>query len=139
MAFLDPHNLGSLSFELFKSLARLKRIDVIVHVSLSDLQRNADRYTSKAHDQFDTFAPDWRKAISHNEMNQAALRAAIVNYWSEQVATLGLPRAKHWELITGAGNQRLYWLFLLSRHDLANDLWAKIGSAAKSPSLPFDD
>lgn len=43
-AFLDPHNLGSLSFDLFESLATLKRIDIIVHVSLSDLQRNADRY-----------------------------------------------------------------------------------------------
>jgi three-Cys-motif partner protein len=49
-AFLDPHNLGALSFDLFESLATLKRIDIIVHVSLSDLQRNADRYTSEAHD-----------------------------------------------------------------------------------------
>jgi three-Cys-motif partner protein len=131
--------LGALSFELFKSLARLKRIDVIVHVSLSDLQRNADRYTSKAYDQFDTFAPGWRRAIHHSEMNQSALRAAILNYWSEQVAALGLPRAKHWELITGAGNQRLYWLILLSRHDLAHTLWAKISSAARSPTLGFED
>jgi three-Cys-motif partner protein len=37
-AFLDPHNLGTLSFDLFESLAKLKRIDIIVHVSLSDLQ-----------------------------------------------------------------------------------------------------
>jgi three-Cys-motif partner protein len=48
-AFLDPHNLGTLSFDLFKDLAKLKRIDIIVHVSLSDLQRNVDRYTSLAH------------------------------------------------------------------------------------------
>jgi len=52
-AFLDPHNLGTLSFDLFMSLAKLKRIDIIVHVSLSDLQRNADRYTSAAHDQLE--------------------------------------------------------------------------------------
>jgi len=31
-----------LSFDLFESLAKLQRIDVIVHVSLGDLQRNAD-------------------------------------------------------------------------------------------------
>ena len=50
LAFLDPHNLGTLSFDLFEQLAKLKRIDVILHVSLSDLQRNADRYTDEAYD-----------------------------------------------------------------------------------------
>ena len=34
LAFLDPHNLGTLSFDLFAELAKLKRIDVIAHVSL---------------------------------------------------------------------------------------------------------
>jgi three-Cys-motif partner protein len=66
LAFLDPHNLGTLSFDLFEQLAKLKRIDVIVHVSLSDLQRNADRYTHEAHDQFDKFAPGWRHKVSQH-------------------------------------------------------------------------
>src|SRR5438445_72146 len=54
---------------------KLKRIDVIAHVSLSDLQRNADRYTHEAHDQFDKFAPGWRDKVS-TDMNQNAFRAA---------------------------------------------------------------
>lgn len=70
-AFLDPHNLGTLSFDLFESLASLKRIDIIVHVSLSDLQRNADRYTSEAHDQFDRFAPGWREHIGTDKIKSA--------------------------------------------------------------------
>jgi three-Cys-motif partner protein len=49
LALLDPHNLGTLSFDLFECLAKLRRIDVIVHVSLGDLQRNVDRYTSEDH------------------------------------------------------------------------------------------
>jgi len=131
-AFLDPHNLGTLSFDLFESLAKLKRIDVIVHVSLSDLQRNADRYTSAAYDQFDRFAPGWRDQI-RTDMNQSALRAAIIEYWSRKVQALGLPRAEHCELITGAQNQRLYWLIFLSRHELAHTLWSKISSNAPPP------
>src|SRR5262245_61659290 len=43
LALLDPYNLGALSFDLFEELAKLKRIDVIAHVSVSDLQRNASR------------------------------------------------------------------------------------------------
>jgi three-Cys-motif partner protein len=136
LAFLDPHNLGTLSFDLFENLAKLKRIDIIVHVSLSDLQRNADRYTSAAHDQFNKFAPGWRDYVG-TDMNQEALRGAIIQYWSDKAMTLGLPRAKHCELIKGMQGQRLYWLILLARHELAHKLWSKISSSAKSPGFDF--
>jgi three-Cys-motif partner protein len=132
LAFLDPHNLGTLSFDLFEQLARLKHVDVIAHVSLSDLQRNADRYTSEAHDEFDKFAPGWRDKVG-TDMNQEALRQSIIQYWSDKVAELDLPRARHCELITGDHGQRLYWLILLAKHDLAHQLWEKISSVAKAP------
>jgi len=70
-------------------------------------------------------------------MNKAAFRAAILKYWSDKVTALGLPQAKHWELIRGDQEQRLYWLILLARHDLAHDLWAKISSAANSHTFDF--
>jgi three-Cys-motif partner protein len=136
LAFLDPYNLAALSFDLFEQLAKLKNIDVIAHVSVSDLQRNAARYADKDYDQFDKFAPDWRTKVS-TEMNKKAFRAAILKYWSTQVTTLGLPQAKHWELIRGDQGQRLYWLILLARHKLAHGLWAKVSSAAKSPKFDF--
>ena len=136
LAFLDPHNLGTLSFDLFEQLAKLKRIDVIAHVSLSDLQRNADRYTQEAHDQFDKFAPGWRNKVS-TDVNQNAFRAALIQYWSDKVMDLGLPRARHCELITGDRGQRLYWLILLARHDLAHQLWERISSVAKAPGFKF--
>ncbi len=135
-AFLDPHNLGTLSFDLFESLSRLKRIDIIVHVSLSDLQRNLDRYASEAHGQFDTFAPGWRNHI-RTDMNQASLRAAILEYWSDKVTKLGLPRAEHCELIRGGQRQPIYWLILLARHELARSLWSKISSSGKAPRFDF--
>lgn len=133
-AFLDPHNLGTLSFDLFESLARLRRIDILVHVSLSDLQRNADRYTSKAHDQFDHFAPGWREQVSA-DMNQERLRAEILKFWSKKIYSLGLPQARHCELIRGTQNQRLYWLIFLARHELAHKLWIKISSLGRAPEL----
>jgi three-Cys-motif partner protein len=134
LALLDPHNLGTLSFDLFECLAKLQRIDVIVHVSLGDLQRNADRYTSKDHAQFDSFAPGWRNHV-RTDMNQASLRAAILEYWTDKVVALGLPRAKHCELIRGTKNQRLYWLMFLAKHELPHAFWRKITSLAKSPEL----
>ena len=136
LAFLDPYNLASLSFDLFQELAKLKRIDVIAHVSVSDLRRNADRYAEEAYDQFDKFAPGWRNKVS-KDMATQPLRAAIMQYWSDEVTALGLPQARHKELIRGDQGQHLYWLILLSRHPLAHDLWQKISSAAEQPSL-FD-
>jgi three-Cys-motif partner protein len=136
LALLDPHNLGTLSFDLFESLATLKHIDVIVHVSLGDLQRNADRYTSEDQLQFDRFAPGWREHI-RPDMNQNSLRASILEYWTDKVAGLGLPRAKHCELIRGTQSQRLYWLMLLAKHELPHAFWTKITSLAKSPKFDF--
>jgi three-Cys-motif partner protein len=136
LAFLDPYNLGALSFDLFQQLAKLKRIDVIAHVSVADLQRNAARYAEEDYDQFDKFAPGWRNEISA-EQNKAAFRAAMMSYWSAKVAALGLPRAKHLELIRGDRGQRLYWLILLAKHELAHGLWSKISSVAKSPTFDF--
>jgi three-Cys-motif partner protein len=136
LAFLDPYNLAALSFDLFEELAKLRHIDVIAHVSVSDLQRNAARYADDDYEQFDRFAPDWRGNVS-TDMNKAAFRAAILKYWSDKVTALGLPQAKHWELIRGNQGQRLYWLILLARHDLAHGLWAKVSSAATSPTFDF--
>jgi three-Cys-motif partner protein len=136
LAFLDPYNLRALSFDLFEELSKLRRIDVIAHVSVSDLQRNAARYADEDYDQFDKFAPGWRGKVSP-DVNKAAFRAAILKYWSDRVTALGLPQAKHWQLIRGDKGQRLYWLILLARHDLAHGLWSKVSSAAESPMLDF--
>ena len=89
-----------------------------------------------AHDEFDKFAPGWREKVGTN-MNQETLRAALIQYWSNKVMALGLPRARHWELIKGDHGQRLYWLILLARNDLAHDLWERISSAAKAPTFDF--
>jgi three-Cys-motif partner protein len=132
-AFLDPHNLGTLSFFLFEQLARLKYVDVIVHVSLADLQRNATLYSAEDYDQF---APGWRSKIGTN-MNNQALRRALLKYWTEQIEVLGLPRAEHCELFTGPKGQRLYWLIFLARRRLARKLWKAISSEAKAPTFEF--
>jgi three-Cys-motif partner protein len=136
LAFLDPYNLASLSFSLFEALSKLKRIDVIAHVSIADLQRNADRYTGQDYEQFDVFAPGWRSQVN-TDVSKKAFRAAILTYWTKKILELGLPQSKQFELISGDQGQRLYWLILLSRHELAHNFWQKISSEAKSPKFNF--
>ncbi len=134
-AFLDPHNLGTLSFDLFEQLAKLKRVDVIVHVSLifSAMQTATRlRHTTS----FDKFAPRWRGKVGA-DMNQVALRGSIMQYWSAKGDGAWPSSRRHCELITRDHCQRLYWLFLLAKHDLAHQLWEKISSVAKEPGVDF--
>jgi hypothetical protein len=42
-AFLDPFNLGDLAFTALEQLANLNRMDMLIHVSVQDLQRNLRR------------------------------------------------------------------------------------------------
>jgi len=134
LVFLDPHNLGALSFDLFESLSKLNHVDVLVHLSISDLRRNADRYSSEEYPQFEQFAPGWRSVVDPS-VSLKRFRAGIVDYWVSEVEKLGLPRAKHIEQIKGPNNADLYWLFLLSKHKLAHSFWEKISYAAKAPQL----
>jgi three-Cys-motif partner protein len=136
-AFLDPYNLQDLPFSVIAALSKLKRIDLLIHVSAQDLQRNLDRYTSPGDARLDRFAPGWRKAVDLRR-SQATVRAKILEYWASKIEGLGLPPARRAELISGtARNQRLYWLVFASKSDFAKRLWDKIRDLKKQGELPL--
>jgi len=58
-AFLDPYNLASLPFSIIKKLAALPKMDMLIHVSLYDLQRNLRRYLDDGR-VLDAFMPGWQ-------------------------------------------------------------------------------
>jgi three-Cys-motif partner protein len=121
-AFIDPFSLGALDFRIIKSLAQLKRIDMLIHVSAMDLQRNLDANLGSASDALDRFAPGWRGSVDLHQ-SQLGVRRQVVDYWRSSVATLGKHPSTRMELITGAGNQPLYWLLLAASNDLAHRFW----------------
>lgn len=124
-AFLDPFNLQDLPFSVIEALAPLKRIDMLIHVSAQDLQRNLRSYVKQADTRLERFAPGWRNAVDL-EQGQQAIRAAILAYWDAKVAALGLRTARA-ELVSGpTKNQRLYWLIFVSRNEFPKGLWDKI-------------
>jgi len=134
-ALLDPYKLETLSFYLIQSLSRLKRIDMLLHVSAMDLQRNLDAYGEEDVAALDAFAPGWRSAVDHKARSQPSARAAILNYWCGLVEQLGFSRPRY-DLITGSKNQRLYWLAFISREPIANAFWDKIRYISGQSDLP---
>jgi|HubBroStandDraft_6_1064221.scaffolds.fasta_scaffold675602_2 three-Cys-motif partner protein len=136
-AFLDPYNLDTLSFSVIEALGRLKHVDILIHVSAQDLQRNLDAYTKPEDNRLERFAPGWRQHVGLDQ-SQHRIRAALLSYWASKFETLGLSPAEHAELISGQErNQRLYWLVLVSRHKLARDFWDKIRSVSGQRELPL--
>jgi len=123
-ALLDPYKLEALTFQTVKTLAQLKRIDMMLHVSAMDLQRNWDAYTQQDPSPLDAFAPGWRQHVDLKQ-GMSGARAQLLEHWCSLVQSLGFARPRA-ELITGSKNQRLYWLAFISREPIANDFWQKI-------------
>lgn len=121
LAFLDPFNLAQLPFSIIEKMLRVKRMDMIIHVSVQDLQRNFDTH-SRVGQSLDIFAPGWRDAVNVNQAT-SALRAAFVEYWLGMIRALGTRPATGKPLIVGEKNQRLYWLVFLSSNPLGHELW----------------
>jgi three-Cys-motif partner protein len=134
LAFLDPFNLAQLPFSIIERMLRVQRMDMIIHVSLQDLQRNLDEYSRDGDPTLDNFAPGWRRAIDVRQ-SMAALRAALIEYWLGTIRSLGTHPATGIPLIVGEKNQRLYWLVFLSSNPLGQKLWNDVQNLSGQGTL----
>ncbi|MCG7509204.1 three-Cys-motif partner protein TcmP [Mesorhizobium retamae] len=133
-AFLDPYNLEALDFKIIEMLSRIKRMDILVHVSAMDLQRNLGTNIFGEQSAFDAFAPGWRDAVNLAQ-SQPSIRRDVFDYWRAIVAKLGVWPSTEIKLITGSKNQPLYWLLLAARHELAHKFWATASNLNRQRSL----
>jgi three-Cys-motif partner protein len=101
-AFLDPYNLEGLSFDIIRRLSKLK-VDMLIHVSVQDLQRNLDDYSKQGgaifhHDcasppslcqQIAAYNPDrsW-KLLAEAEYWEHLANAALLDHFQDSTASL---------------------------------------------------
>jgi three-Cys-motif partner protein len=121
-AYLDPFDLATLNFSIIENLSRLKRIDMLIHFSQMDLQRNALANAKAESSAFDNFAPGWLDKVNL-EQPQQKLREDIFEYWKNKVQAQNVKLSTQMRLIRGEKNQPLYLLLLAAKHDLANRFW----------------
>jgi three-Cys-motif partner protein len=133
-AFLDPFNLGDLAFDAIRSLAQLNRMDMLIHVSAQDLQRNLRRNIELEGSALDRFAPGWREHVDIGARDEV-IRAGILGHWLGLIRGLDMQPSKGIELVSGERNQRLYWLVLVSRHARASEFWDKVRNISNQPLL----
>jgi three-Cys-motif partner protein len=140
-AFLDPYSLGSLSFELLRSLAKFRRMDILVLISAMDLFRNIDQQSTDEAWEFDEFAPAWREHVPI-DLPQTERRETLMRYWAWRVQMeLGLNSSSDMHPVMNSVNRLIYWLLLLHRHKLAEKFWKIIlkGRPQRTQDMRFDD
>jgi three-Cys-motif partner protein len=136
-AFLDPYKLDPLPFSIINKLAKLRYMDILVHVSIQDFQRNLRRYMSEVGGPLDRFAPGWRAVVNPRDSDKN-VRLAIFNYWLGLIRSLDMQAESHEvERVSGLQNQPLYWLVLVARHELAHELWDKIRNVSPQRRFPW--
>lgn len=132
-AFVDPYSLGELRLELLRTLATVKRMDQMVHLSAMDLFRNLDHNLAGARKEFDDFAPGWQEHVPR-KLPKNKQRRAIIEYWKSRVDAMGL--YAHSEMqVRNTVNRDLYWLLVLSHHALAGKFWDLVRDSGPQPRL----
>lgn len=122
VVFIDPYSLRALDFRILEKLSKLKRVDLVIHVSVMDLQRNLDKNLTSPDSDLDYFCPGWRSVID-TKSGKFDTRSQIIDFWRKKVRSLGIGASTQMRLISGAGGQRLYWLLIAAKHELAERLW----------------
>jgi three-Cys-motif partner protein len=121
LALLDPYNIESLPFSVIETLGQVKHMDLLVHISENDLQRNI---IGKAeYHRLDAFAPGWQASVDVQQPPHIVKRQ-ILDHWRSLLASIGYKVSHNIERVTGGKGQPLYWLVLAARHDIADKFWA---------------
>jgi three-Cys-motif partner protein len=139
IAMLDPFSLDALPFSVIEALAtEYKRIDLIIHFSKQDLQRNLGNFISGHHRSLDRFAPGWKGAVQNVNAPQATVRGEVVQHWLTLIRRLDFQVYENgFELVKGEHGQHLYWLVFASRHPRGHDFWDKIRNLTGQRGFSF--
>jgi three-Cys-motif partner protein len=133
-AYIDPYNLELLSFDILKSLAKL-RVDLAINFSTMDLHRNMEFEFDPKRARFDSTAPGWRDSPAIRAASKSNAPAAFFRYWCDLVTGLGFTHSREMPLVPNDSGHPIYRMVFFARHDLPNRIWDDV---ARGPNRPLD-
>lgn len=131
---LDPYSLGAMPFSIIEKLCNVKRMDILIHVSTSDLQRNFLNFQKAEKDTLDRFAPGWRDSVSADQP-QRRQREQFFQHWLGLIEKAGKLASNKVEHMTTTGNNTLYYLVMVSGHPLGHKFWDVASADPVQPGL----
>lgn len=139
-AFIDPFGPDSLKFNTLKELARLGRMDMLIHFPIGAIKRNLPNWKKKTNTILDEFlgTDTWRSKIEGMPGNQ--IFRVLIDIFKEQLKTIGYPEKglkfipSDKDIYVGlptvsvrnTKDVDLYVLILASKHMLAQKIWVSI-------------
>lgn len=132
-AFLDPYGVQALPFRVIETLAELPRMDLLIHFSTMDMQRNVKQMMSNG--KLELFAPGWRDHIDPAVRNDVAVQE-VFRHWCALIRGLGYHDvSNNAERVSGTKNQPLYWLILASKNELGQRFWGEVSNVTAQQRL----
>ncbi|WGS45223.1 three-Cys-motif partner protein TcmP [Burkholderia sp. JSH-S8] len=123
-AFLDPFSIEHLDFEIIRKLSARPSIDILIHFSVMDVQRNIGGDFNLSSSRLDAAAPGWRNNLRLDAIPKHEQVGAYLEYWETLVTDLTkMQVAESKPLFVNMNKGPLYRLIHLSRHPLATKLW----------------
>ncbi|MGY6241568.1 three-Cys-motif partner protein TcmP (plasmid) [Burkholderia ambifaria] len=133
LALLDPFNAGHLHFSIIEKLATMPRMDIVVHLSTDDIQRNIAAGLEANRSPLDNFAPGWRDVVE-KQSSKRAMRDAFIDHWKALVSQAGMCLCDIMYPVRNSKESTMYWLCLIAQHPLADKLW-RVACQLESRSL----
>jgi len=128
-AFVDPFGPDGLKFATITELAKLKRMDLIIHFPIGAIKRNLGKWTNKKGTILDEFlgTDKWREEIKNTPKGKVL--KVLTDIFEKQLSSCGYPvfsSGLRSISIKNTNKVDLYTLFLLSKHPLAHKIWNSI-------------
>ena len=143
-AFIDPFGPDGLKFETLRSLAKLGRMDMLIHFPIGAIKRNLDNWIKSRHTILDDFlgTDEWRNALKNAPKSQKF--RILIDIFKKQLESIGYPEeglkmaASEGSIYDGLPTVSirntkevdLYVLILASKHKLAQKIWNSIIKAS---------
>jgi three-Cys-motif partner protein len=135
LAFLDPEGL-ELHWDTVAALARIKRLDLIIHYSQMGLERMMPiAFDSEPPTDVDRFFGDtaWRNIYAkHRRQEESFLHRQLMDFYKSKLTLLGYREALRDDevgaepLMRNEKNAPLYRLLFASKHPLGLKFWQKV-------------
>lgn len=139
-AFIDPFGPDGLKFETLRSLAKLNKMDILLHFPIGAIKRNLGMWLkSKSTILDDLLGTDkWRKEI--DGLSSDKIFKVLIDIFTEQLKSIGYPEeglraaSSDRDVYTGlptvpvknTKEVELYVLILASKHPLAQKIWNSV-------------
>jgi three-Cys-motif partner protein len=138
-AFLDPFSIEHLDFEIVRKLSLRPNIDILIHFSVMDVQRNIGGDFKRSNSRLDAFAPGWRENLKLDTVPKHEQVGAYLQYWETLVSDLTkMQVAQSKPLFVNMKRGPLYRLIHVSRHPLAQKLWNTAATPTSQQKSLFD-